>query len=223
MMFLFEDEAGESQLHLKGESFKYLIKVRRHSVGDILAFRSRRDIEILHSYEVVEIEPRKMTLKLQESKKYEVKHSKELHLGWCMIDPKSIEKVLPMLHEIGVSKISFILCDRTQKNFKLDMQRFKRLEEASMQQSGRSNYIEFEEYSTVTKFVEEYPEVKVADFTDTELSDVEDISSVLVGCEGGFSQEERELLKKQTIFRFATPNILRSETAVVGIASKLLL
>ena len=140
-----------------------------------------------------------------------------------MIDAKSIEKVLPSLCEIGVSKIAFINCDRSQKNFKLDFKRFERIQEASMQQSGRSSFIEMSTSKCIKDFVKENPLVKVFDFCETSLEDGADFQTVLIGCEGGFSKDERELLKTQDSFRLKTPMVLRSESAVLAVASKIIL
>jgi len=140
-----------------------------------------------------------------------------------VIDIKSIEKVLASLSEIGVSKISFIYCDRSQKNFKLDFKRFERILEASMQQSGRTQFMEFDTYKNISSFVQEFPDTKVFDFSDTVLQGKSDFQRVLIGCEGGFSPVEKELLKSQDVFRLDTPMILRSESAVMAVASKILL
>jgi 16S rRNA (uracil1498-N3)-methyltransferase len=162
-------------------------------------------------------------LESESSALEEINTKKDLHIGWCVIDPKSIEKVLPFLNEIGVKKISFIYCDRSQKNFKLDFKRFERILEASMQQCGRSSYMEFETFSRLDDFVSAYPEVKVFDFCDNVLQEGSSFKTVLIGCEGGFSKNEKEFLKKQEVFRLDTPMVLRSETAVVSVASKILL
>ena len=47
--------------------------------------------------------------------------------------------------------------------------------------------------------------------------------TVLVGCEGGFSEEEREMLQNRPTIGFKTDLILKSETAAVTIAAKLLI
>ncbi|MDQ7060300.1 MAG: RsmE family RNA methyltransferase [Sulfurimonas sp.] len=177
----------------------------------------------MFEYEIIDIQNRNMELKRISSTHQVVASQKELHIGWCLIDAKSIEKILPSLSEIGVSKISFISCERSQKNFKLDTKRFNRILEASMQQCGRSTYIEFDTYKDIRAFIKEFPQTKVFDFTDKTLDEYTDIKTVLIGCEGGFSQNERALLKEQDIFRLNTPMILRSESAVMAVASKVLL
>ncbi len=92
-----------------------------------------------------------------------------------------------------------------------------------MQQCGRSRYIEFDRYKNIEEFIEEFPQTKVFDFTDKTLDDYGEVKTVLIGCEGGFSQSEREILKKQEVFRLDTPMVLRSESAVVAVSSKILL
>ncbi|MCK4875098.1 MAG: RsmE family RNA methyltransferase, partial [Sulfurimonas sp.] len=132
VIYILDDEAGKETLHIRGDLYKYLVKVRRHVEGDELNFRSREDIKTLHNYRVQSVEARSLELSLISSHVKEVKSEKSLHVAWCVIDSKSIEKVLPSLCEIGVEKISFISCDRSQRNFKLDLKRFERIIEASM-------------------------------------------------------------------------------------------
>lgn len=223
MIYILCDDASKSSFTIKGDLHKYLIKVRRHEVGDELSLRKKEDIKTLYKYEIQSIDSRSLEVKLISSSIEEVESKKKLHIGWCVIDVKSIEKVLPSLSEIGVAKISFIYCDRSQKNFKLDFNRLERILEASIQQCGRTSFIEFDTFNNIEKFISEYPHAKVFDFCDNVLSDTADFETVLIGCEGGFSKYEKELLSSQDIFRLDTPMVLRSESAVMAVASKILL
>lgn len=223
MIYLYDANAGEARLLLKGENYKYLIKVRRHQEGDRVAFRNPKEIEILHTYELVSVEPRSAAFALVGSQKLEVNAAKELHIGWCVVDSKSVEKVLASLNEIGVSKISFIYCERSQKNFKPDLKRYRRILEASNQQCGRTSLMEFAAFKSVEDFIAAYPDTKVFDFTNKVLGCESDFQTVLIGCEGGFSPKEKEFLKEQDVFRLDTPMVLRSESATLAVASKILL
>ncbi len=223
MIYLFNENAGKERFSIKGEDFKYLIKVRRHAVGDTLGFRNKDDIKIVHIYKLTDIEPRSATFELLLSKILEIKAKKELHIGWCVIDSKSVEKVLASLNEVGVSKITFIYCERSQKNFKADFKRYERIIEASNQQCGRTELMAFETCKNIELFIEENPDTKVFDFTDKTLECESDFKTVLIGCEGGFSQKEKEFLKNQEVFRLDTPMVLRSESAALAVASKILL
>ena len=223
MIYILNEDAGEECLTLKGELYKYLIKVRRHNVGDIISFRNKKNIETLHLYKLESIEGRSATLSLQESKEERVEPLRQLHIGWCVIDTKSVEKVLASLNEIGVSRISFIYCERSQKNFKPDFKRYERILEASNQQCGRTHAMEFDTFKSLEDFVEQYPDTKVFDFTDNVLGQSCDFEHILVGCEGGFSPKEKALLGSLEVFRLNAPMVLRSESAVLALASKILL
>ena len=223
MIYLFNENAGKESFSIKGEDFKYLIKVRRHAVGDALGFRNKEDIKTLHIYKLTNIEPRSATFELISSKILEIKAKKELHIGWCVIDSKSVEKVLAALNEVGVSKITFIYCERSQKNFKADFKRYERIIEASNQQCGRTELMEFAICKNIELFIEENPDTKVFDFTDKMLECENGFKTVLIGCEGGFSPKEKEFLKNQEVFRLDTSMVLRSESAALAVASKILL
>ncbi len=223
LIYIFDENAGVEALTLKGELHKYLIKVRRHSLGDVLSFRNKESIEKLHKYEIVILEPKFATLKIISTEELEINPLKELHVAWCIIDSKSVEKVLASLCEIGVSRISFIGCDRSQKNFKIDFKRYERIVEASMQQSGRTSFMSFDIYKNISSFVQEFPDTKVFDFTENILQDSSNFKRVLIGCEGGFSANEKKLLKSQEVFRLNSQMVLRSESAVIAVASKILL
>ena len=222
LIYILLDEKQNDKLTLKGEVFKYLIKVRRHKEGDIINIRYKNSIDTLYEYKIISIDNRTLDLELLSHKLFIVKSEKSLHIAWCIVDIKSIEKMLPSLSEIGVERISFITCDRSQK-VKLDFNRFERILEASMQQCGRSTYIEFDTYKDIKSFIQKFPDTKVFDFCENKLEHDADFKRVLIGCEGGFSQDEKEFLKKQEVFRLDTPMVLRSESAVMAVASKILL
>ncbi|WP_345992656.1 16S rRNA (uracil(1498)-N(3))-methyltransferase [Sulfurimonas sp. HSL-1716] len=223
LIYVVDDDAGRESLSIKGELYKYLVKVRRHKEGDRLMFRSGGDLAVAHTYVIESIDPRALHARLLGSAEEKVEASKILHVGWCVIDTKSVEKVLPMLNELGVKKISFIYCDRSQKNFKPDFSRFKRILESSSSQCGRTDVMEFETLKNIGEFITKYPDSAVFDFCDTVLSGDEKFKTILIGSEGGFSKDEKEILSKQKVYRLDTPMVLRSETAVVAVASKMLL
>jgi len=223
LRFLFDNNAGQTHLTLKGESFKYIIKVRRHQIGDELGFRTNEASKVLYRYKVSSVDGRTAQLTLTAQAIEEVKAQKQLHIGWCVVDNKSVEKVLPLLNELGVSKITFIYCDRSQKNFKPDFKRYERILESSMQQCGRSEMMIFSEMKDIEAFITENPQTVVFDFCDEVLENGEGIETVLIGSEGGFSESERTFLTEQKVLRLDTPMILRSETAATAIASKILL
>lgn len=224
MTFLFDEEAGSGELLLKGESFKYLVKVRRHGVGDRIAFRRPDAASTLHTYEVVSADGRALRLRLLESRELEITHEHALHIGWCIVDTKSVEKVLPFLNELGVAQITFIGCERSQKNFRPDFSRFERILQSSMQQCGRSTMMRFETMGSIAEFLQAHPDAIAFDFCERRFdARHQKPSTILIGPEGGLCDKERALLDPSRVYRLATPTVLRSETAVVAVSSAILL
>ncbi len=218
MQFLYSHEASVETLVLEQDAFKHL-KAQRKKVGESVSLRNLED-EFIYEYEISQIQRNKAYLSLVNKKKL-IKPSFDFHLGWSLIEPKNIEKTLPFLNEIGVRSISFIDSDFSQKNFKLDFKRMNRILTSSCEQCGRSDLMSFEVLNSIQEYLKLYPNSYVLDFGGKNIEEAGDVKQVLVGCEGGFSQKERELFKNTIAFQ--TPLILRSESAVVSIASKILL
>jgi len=222
MKFLLHDETGAAQLCVSGDDYKYLIKVRRHKAGDIIAFRSREHLSEEYRYSLEHSDGRNAYFTLQSHHASLCESPKNLHIGWCLVDPKTIEKTLPMLTELGVAKITFIHCRRSQQNFRLDFERFNRIMESSIMQCGRTSLIELSEAPNLSTFLKNNPESVIFDFGGTPFKNDESADTVVIGCEGGFDENERKLFSDYRVRLFSSPMILRSETAAVAIASRLL-
>lgn len=222
MKFLLHGEVGADELSVTDDDYKYLIKVRRHKSGDLIAFRSRERLGEEYRYRLERSDGRNAYFSLQSHQPAPCESEKSLHIGWCLIDPKTIEKTLPMLTELGVSKITFIHCRRSQQNFRLDFERFQRIMESSIMQCGRTSLIELSEMPTLSTFLKNNPQAVIFDFGGTPLDKEEEIDTVVIGCEGGFDESERKIFADHRIRLFPSPMILRSETAAVAVASRLL-
>jgi 16S rRNA (uracil1498-N3)-methyltransferase len=222
MKFLLHNDAGTNELSVSGDDYKYLIKVRRHKAGDLIAFRSRERLGEEYRYRLERTDGRNAYFSLQSHQQALCENERPLHIGWCLVDPKTIEKTLPMLTELGVAKITFIHCRRSQQNFRLDLERFERIMESSIMQCGRTSVIELCESPNVSTFLKNNPEAVIFDFGGDSLGRDEVIDTVVIGCEGGFDESERKLFSDYRVRLFLSPMILRSETAAVAIASRLL-
>jgi 16S rRNA (uracil1498-N3)-methyltransferase len=222
MLYLHHKEAGEPQLTLVGDEHRYIFKVRRHKIEDILYLRNLED-GLLYRYLITHIDKRSVLLELKETQTLEVKAKRSLHIGWCIIDPKNIEKVVPSLNEMGVEKITFIYCQRSQKSFKVDFKRLEKILLNSSQQSGRSEMMKLDTAEDLASFVKENPESKMLNFSENKLDTQEHIATIVIGCEGGFHEDEVALFKAENMIGFDTPLVLKSESAVCAVASKLLL
>jgi len=222
MLYLYHNQAGMSQLSLEGDDHRYIFKVRRHKEGDTLYLRNLED-GLLHRYLVTFIDKRISNLTLQESTTLEIKAKQSLHIGWCVIDPKSVEKVLPSLNEMGVEKITFIYCKRSQKSFKLDFKRLEKILLNSSQQSGRSEMMQLEMAEDLPHFLADYPQSKMLNFSESNFIGGTVVDTIVIGCEGGFHEDEVALFGTENIVGLDTLLVLKSESAVCAVASKLLL
>lgn len=222
MLYLYHGSAGEAQLRLEGDEHRYIFKVRRHKVDDTINLRNLKD-GLLHQYRITILDKRSAHLELQESMSFEVKAPRSLHIGWCIIDPKSVEKMLPTLNEIGVEKITFFYCKRSQKSFKLDFKRLEKILLNSSQQSGRSVMMQLEMKEDLHAFLEKNPDAKMLNFSQDNFVSNISFDTIVVGCEGGFDEEEMMLFNSEDIVGLDTPLVLKSESAVCAVASKILL
>jgi 16S rRNA (uracil1498-N3)-methyltransferase len=222
MLYLYHKDASQTQLTLVGDDHRYIFKVRRHKLDDTLYLRNLED-GLLHRYLITFMDKHSVMLALQESSTLEVKAKQQLHIGWCVIDPKSVEKVLPTLNEMGVEKITFIYCKRSQKSFKIDFKRLEKILLNSSQQSGRSQMMQLDSMESLEDFLEKYPTSKMLNFSETYFVSSAIFDTIVIGCEGGFHDDEVTLFKPENIVGFDTPLVLKSESAVCAVASKILL
>ncbi len=223
MQYIYNINASEHHIQLLGDDYRYIIKVRRHKIDDIIALRNLKD-NILYSYKIENITRRELTISLISQQELIIKSNKNLHIGWCVIDTKVIEKNISSLNEMGVEKISFIYCNKSQKNFKIDRTRLNKILLNSSQQCGRSQMMTIEILDSLDKFLESYPKSYMLNFSDSFLIDnKDDINSIIIGCEGGFSSEEIGKFEKNKIVGFDSSLILKSESAVLGVTSICLL
>lgn len=217
MQFVYHPQSGQDILVVQSEIYNYIFKVRRHKKGEVIAFRNMED-GYLYFYRIDGVDRRKATLILTGKEYKEVVPKKFFHLLWCVVDPKTIEKTLPMLNELGVGKISFVYCARSQKNFRLNLDKFQKIVINSSQQCGRSRLLELEILQDLKEALEKYTDIVLIDFSEDLLSCSDRIQRVLIGPEGGMTPKERERFTQ--VKGLDTPMILRSGTAAVSVSAK---
>lgn len=223
MQFTYDEFCGTELLEIKDEVYNYLLKARRHKIDDEIYFRNLKD-ENLYLYKINYIEKKKAILNLISSEKKVLINEKKLHLGWCVVDPKTIEKYIPSLNEMGVDKITFIYSDFSQKNFKINIDKLEKILINSSSQCGRSDIIKLDLCKNLDTFIKDNENIYFLDFSNISIDNKKDeIKTLVIGCEGGFSNNERKTFDKDNIVGFNSNLILRSETAVISASSKILL
>ena len=222
MRFLHHPLSGAASLSLEGEAYRYVARVRRAKEGEALTLRTLND-DLLHHYRIVSIDRRHIHLSLETSETSPVIPPRPLHIGWAVVDPKSVERSLPMLNELGVGKLTFVYTRFSQHQYRVDFERLERILVSSCQQCGRSRLMVLEQAGDLETFLRANPQAVALDFGGEPLECGPDADTVLIGPEGGFDLNEREMLKGYRVAGLATPLILKSETAAVAVAARLLL
>lgn len=223
MQFTYDDFCGADIFEIKDETYNYLIKARRHKIDDEIYFRNLKD-ENLYLYKINFIDKKRAILNLVSSQNKVLLNDKKLHLGWCVVDPKTIEKYIPSLNEMGVDKITFIYSDFSQNNFKINIEKLEKILINSSCQCGRSNIIKLDVCKNLDIFIKENEDIYFLDFSEISIDNKKDeIKTLVIGCEGGFSANERSKFNKQNVIGFNSSLILRSETAIICAGSKIIL
>ncbi len=223
MQFVYDKSSKNEILEIVDENYNYIIKARRHKIDDEIYFRNLED-DFIYLYKIVEINKKSATLTLVNSEKKVIENSKKLHLVWCVVDPKTVEKSIASLNEIGVDKITFVYSDFSQKNFKINIEKLNKILINSSSQCGRSSIIKLEISKSLDSFLTQNPKSYILDFSSSFIDDKKDnIDTLVIGCEGGFSKREKCNFNKDFVVGFNSNLILRSETAIVSATSKILL
>lgn len=221
MQFLYNENAGKSELELKNEAFKHL-KARRVRLNDSLNLRNLND-DFLYIYTINELKRSSCTLILQEKNHQKTPIQQKLSLAMGVIELKNVEKILPFLNELGLYKLIFVFTAFSQRNFVLDFDRLKRILISSCEQCGRTNLMDFECFNSSKDFAKTYPNAVMVDFSakNDDLSTLNEKDVLFVGAEGGFNDEEKALFERK--IRLKSPYILKSQSAVLALAAKILL
>ncbi len=222
MQYIYHKDSSQEFLKIDGEMHNYIFKIRRHDKEKRIYFRNLID-EFMYEYIIEYLDKKIATLRLTSKEKKVVVSTKKLHIGWCKIDFKNIEKVIASLNEIGVDKITFIECEYSQRNMTLNFEKLEKLLQNSSSQSGRSDMIKLEYSKSLDDFLVLHPNSYMFNFSDKNISvEKDNIETIVLGCEGGFSQNEIVKFSNDRIVGINSNIILRSETAIINIASKIL-
>ncbi|MDR2904610.1 MAG: 16S rRNA (uracil(1498)-N(3))-methyltransferase [Helicobacteraceae bacterium] len=221
MRFLFHAQAGESSLVLGGaDSAALHIKALRLQAGSRVNLRNLAD-DNLYEYEIALLDRRKAVLNLLSSRR-EIVLGGGGALAWFVTDPKTIEKTLPFLNELGVGKLNLVWGERSQGNFRLDLTRFDRIVAASCEQCGRSRKMIVAE-AKLADLTSASADLAVLDFGGEVLTSSNKTrianKTIVIGAEGGFGARDLELLTPFPKFSLGGALILRSETAAIYAAT----
>ena len=151
-----------------------------------------------------------------------------IELAICLVKKTPMEVILQKATELGVSKITPIISERTEVK-ELNLERANKIIIEATEQSNQLNPPVISQLTKLKDFINHeinYSKLFFADVnSDYKLKSGDagrgQLISILVGPEGDFSPQERELiLTKSNLISFSlSKNILRTDTAVISAIS----
>jgi 16S rRNA (uracil1498-N3)-methyltransferase len=191
----------------------------RKKVGDIIHLFNGKDGE--WAYEITELHKRETILTLQSQVKSQPA-SNDLWLLFSPLKPKRQEFLIEKATELGVSCLWPILCERTSiPRVNLEKMQAHVIEVA--EQCGRLSITEIKPMTQLSKALTGWPLSHSLIFGDETLTapSIANIAikkpcAFFVGPEGGFTEQEFNLLKRKGRGVTLNQNILRAETAALA-------
>ena len=209
--------------HLPKEQTHYLKDVMRLKIGDKLSIfnTSGEWNAVIESYE-------KNRAKIKITAKAKDKdNEKNIWLAFSPIKQNPLNFLIQKGTELGVQKFIPILSERTMVK-DINIERLKKITIESAEQSNRISIPQISNIKPFEIFLSQFPKNGCLVFCDINcnkhdlknilLKKIEGPICILVGPEGDFSENERQLIidLKQTCSLSLASNILRSETAAIA-------
>jgi len=161
--------------------------------------------------------------KIKESSK-----STNVELAICLVKKTSMEIILQKATELGIAKIIPIISERTEVK-DLNIERAKKIVVEATEQSNQLNVPSIEEPQRLKDFINSldsntslfFADINTEKKIDNKIIEKSKKISLLIGPEGDFSPNEREMiLAKDNAISFSiSKNILRTETAAISALS----
>lgn len=168
-------------------------------------------------------------LVIDKEKKVKKSTNIELHLFQSIIKKDNFELIVEKGTEIGVSAFHPIISERSEKK-DLNLERLNKISKEAAEQSGKTVLPKIFIPESLKKAISDFDgELFLLDFDGENLKEV--ISSiiskkigVLVGPEGGWTDNERDLFDDKEIKNISLGSqVLRAETAAIAVSALILL
>ena len=209
---------------LSKEHAHYVVNVMRMKRGSNINFFNKEgewlSEIIFQDRDRVEV---KFLNKIKESAKLS-----NIELAICLVKKNPMETILQKATELGVSRITPIISERTEVK-ELNYERAQKIVIEATEQSNQLNPPEVSQVIKLNDFLKKLDNGCKFLFADVnsknnlQKKDVEgdNLKTILIGPEGDFSPAEREyiLAKANTTSFSISKNILRSDTAVISAIS----
>jgi 16S rRNA (uracil1498-N3)-methyltransferase len=232
-----EIEVGKKELRITtlkdSELLNQLIKVLRVKSGDFLTLIRISEAPPFNefTYKVINAHKKEVSLNLVEQKGNISEFSNDLNLAVCIPNkPDKLSFIIQKATELGVKTIQLLTSDFTNLKHNLRTDRLEKIAKEAAEQSERGMVPIIITELTLREFLKNSDDKKIfvamertnSNNQTPPLFPDEEIT-ILIGPEGGFSNDEKALIENSNAQIFSLGNrILRMETAMIlslGLAS----
>jgi len=209
-----------------------LSKEHTHYVANVMRMKRGSNINFFNKEgewlsEIIFLNRDRVEVKFLNKMKESSKPS-NIELAICLVKKNPMETILQKATELGVSRITPIISERTEVK-ELNYERAQKIVIEATEQSNQLNPPEVSKVIKLKDFLEKLDSGTKFLFADVnsqnnlKKKDVEGdfLKTILIGPEGDFSPSERKsiLAKANTTSFSISKNILRSDTAVISAIS----
>jgi 16S rRNA (uracil1498-N3)-methyltransferase len=227
MPYFFQENLSQDSFTLSAEESKHISKSMRLKEGDSIFITDGKGA--LAKAILTNVHKDTCTADIVERTFHDISTARKQHLAVAPTkNPDRMEWLVEKAVEIGVSQISFIICDRSERKH-VDLNRLHRIAIAALKQSQGEWLPELKTLS-FSQFINENKNVSAGKFIAycEEQEQAIEIRNLklqqkdaifLIGPEGDFTPHE-VLLAKESGFQQISlgKNILRTETAALFVA-----
>ena len=209
-----------------------LSKEHTHYVANVMRLKRGSNINFFNKEgewgsEIIFLEKDRVEVKFLNRVKNSLKSSR-IELAICLIKKNPMEIILQKATELGVTKITPIISERTEVK-ELNLERANKIVIEATEQSNQLSPPEISKITKLKDFINSLDDTSklfFADINSKERLKKEDIKgdnlkTILIGPEGDFTPTERKMIleNNNTVSFSLSKNILRTETATISALS----
>jgi len=218
-MQLFFLENPDNKIKLNNNEIKHINKVLRKKNGDVLDFTDGKGG--LYKAQIIFIDNKKCDMQIIDHIQIEKKHRYHLHIA--IAPTKNIDRFewfLEKATEIGIDEITPIICNHSERRV-IKIDRCKRILRSAIKQSIKCHLPKLNQLTKIEKFIKKdfngnkyIAHCKKYIKEELKTKNRSKRTLILIGPEGGFSNEEIEICLEERFQAISLGNNrLRTETA----------
>lgn len=217
MQFIYHIKSGDEVIYIRDYDYNHIFRSRREKKNKNFIFSNMIDYK-LYRYKLAELTKKEAIFNLES---FVIKQPLyfRTHIIQSIISMSEFTRILPTLNELMVGKITLFYSDFSQRNEKINLNRLNKILINSSMQCGRLDILKIEVFNNLESVIKHYSNAIALDFGCDEINIWDKTDSFIIGPEGGFSKEERDILKNRS-FSIKSDLIMRSSTASIFVASK---